>query len=284
MSYVGCVELVTEPGRRFRNRTLTARTAALSSSAQQQVLRPCGPRAAGRAAGTPQIRAAGLDRRVDCDVSLLDMWAAHAAPILLWVGPLLAAAILAGLAQDSRWRLCLALPLFLAVTLITTGIVGLCAACATWDFWIAKELLHAALLLLMGLELGTRLFRGLPYSHSQARRRIAGVLVLTAFLLATAPRGPVTVVVLPRLLLGLAWLYMGLWLVVRGSRLSIEPLHSAVLGAFTPYLLVYAVTWARASEGTAVANVLNPVMSTVVLVVLLLASWRGRLEPAVTEA
>lgn len=234
----------------------------------------------GRAAG---VRAAGLDSRVDCGVSLLDLWAAHVAPILLWVVPLLEAAILAGLARQGRWRLCLALPLFLSVTLITTGIAGLCAACATWDFWIAKELLHAALLLLMGLELGARLFRGLPYSQAQARRRIAGVLALTALLLATAPLGPVTVVVLPRLLLGLAWLYFGLWLVVRSSRLTVAPLHAAVLSAFTPYLLVYAVAWGRASESTSVPAVLMPILSAAVLVVLLQAAWRGRPETAVRQ-
>lgn len=217
-------------------------------------------------------------------MSLLDAWRVYVAPVLLWCGPVLELAILIGLTLRARVRLCLSLPVFLLATLTTTTLAGLCPPCVTWDFWIANELLHAALLLLMGLELGERLFSGLPDSQAQARWCIAGVLALTALLLATAPPGPVTVVVLPRLMLGLAWLYFGLWLVVRSSQLTVEPVHAAVFNGFTPYLLVYAVTWGLAAEDTTVPNVLMPILSALVLVLLLRAAWRQESEAAATTS
>ena len=217
-------------------------------------------------------------------MSLLDAWRAYVAPVLLWCGPVLEVAILIGLTLRARLRLCLTLPVFLIATLTTTTLAGLCAACVTWEFWNAKELLHAALMLAMGLELSARLFRGLPYSQAKARRRIVGVLALTGILLATAPVGPTSVVLLPRLVTGLAWLYFGLWLVVRSSRLTVEPLHAAVLNGLTPWLLAYALTWGLAAENTALPNVLMPVLSALVLVLLLKAAWRRASETAATTS
>jgi hypothetical protein len=207
-------------------------------------------------------------------VSLGDAWRTFVAPGLLWCGPALEVAIVVGLTVRLRLRLCLTLPVFLIATLTTTTLAGVCPPCVTWEFWIAKELLHAVLMLVMGLELSARLFRGLPYSQAKARRRIIGVLALTALLLVTAPIGPASVVLLPRLLMGLAWLYFGLWLVVRSSRLVVDPLHASVLNGFTPWLLAYALTWARATDDTVLPNVLMPVLSVFVLVVLLKAAWR----------
>lgn len=191
---------------------------------------------------------------------------------ILWLGPLLETAILTGLLVRHRLGKIATLPCMLIALIVSESVVGLCGACNTWKFWLVNEFAHAALLLALAVELILRVFPG------PARRAavywLAFVMAVMTALVLTTPQGWLIVEVLPRVLGAIAWLYMGLMVVMLRYDVHIEPLHDAILSGFTPYLMVYAATWSQAATDTSIVKIVNPVMFVFVLLLLLRAAWQ----------
>lgn len=203
---------------------------------------------------------------------------------LLWSGVVIELAILAGLVHRQRLRYCYSLPAFIAVVLLSTLAMGLCPSCNTWSFWNTQELVHALLLLVMGVELSTRLFRYLPEARLWARVSLVVVVAGAAALLATAPSWrPLSVELLPRVLTALAWLYAGLVGVTAAYGLPLERLHQAILWGLSPYLILSALTLSRIASDKTLANVLNPLAFAIALAWLAWAAWAPS-EPADADA
>jgi hypothetical protein len=200
--------------------------------------------------------------------------------ILLWAGPVLEVAILGGLIVRRRVRRAYLLPVFLVALMLPNALIGIEPAINTWRFWSAKEALHALLAFALGLELAWRIFGHLPGAAHAAKRWILLVAVLSIALVFAAPAAHPALSIVPRLLVGTAWLYTGIALTMLRFMLPIDPLHKAILLGFAPYMMLYAATWGRVKGPAtlAVANVVNPLMFVGVMVALLLAAWRD--EPA----
>jgi hypothetical protein len=196
------------------------------------------------------------------------------------MGVLFEALTLVGLCVNRRLRRAWTLPPWLLSLIGSAAVVGVCPACNTWDFWLVKEFVHAALALLLGVELAARISQNLPRARQAARRWIVFVLVMMVVLVVTAPEGPLTVNVLPRLLASIAWLYTGLVVVTIRFVLPLDPLHRAVLLGLSPYMMLYAATWGHAAADTSVPNLVNPAMFILALVVLLRAAWLREKTPA----
>lgn len=191
--------------------------------------------------------------------------------MVMWLGPSIELGILAGLAVRRRLGRLVALPCLLLALIVSATVVGTCGACNTWNFWLAKEATHAALLLALAIELMLRVFPG-PARRAAAYWLVFVLAVMTALVLTT--HHGLIVEVLPRVLGAIAWLYMGLMVVMLRYDVHIEPLHDAILSGFTPYLMVYAATWSQAADDTRIANLVNPVMFVFVLLLLLRAAWQ----------
>lgn len=189
------------------------------------------------------------------------------------IGPLLEAAILVGLIRRRRLAKAVSLAPLLLALIASASTVALCPSCNTWDFWIVKELTHDALFLLLALELTTRVIDEGP-ARRAAWRWLAFVFAVTLVLVVSAPGGWIIVELLPRLSVAIAWLYMGLMVVMLRYGVRVEPLHDVILSGFTPYFMLYAVTWSQAAQDTTVANMVNPVMFVFVLVLLLRVAWQ----------
>lgn len=200
--------------------------------------------------------------------------------LLLWIGVALDIGVLVGIVVRRRVRHAISLAPLLVALIASAVTVGVCPACNTWPFWLAKEFIHAGLFLLLGLELAWRLFPSLPKARSTARLWFAFVLVAMAALLLTAPHGPVMVQALPRIAGAIACLYAGLTLVLAVWRVPISTFHDALLSGLSVYAILYAVTWAYLSTAdTAVANVINPTVFNVVMAYLAWVVWRREDPP-----
>lgn len=192
--------------------------------------------------------------------------------LVTWLGPVLELGVLTGLILRRRLSQAATLPLLLFALVLTDATVALYPQYNTWDFWLTKEFVHAALFLLLALELSHKAFAD-PAAHRAARRWVTLVIALTILLIVAAPHGRLIVEVLPRLMGALAWLYLGLAVVMLRYNARIAPLHDAILTGFAPYLIIYAATWNRASESTSAANIVNPLVFFVVLIALARAAW-----------
>ena len=200
---------------------------------------------------------------------------------IAWIGPLVEAALLAGLIVRRRIPDAPALAVLAAVLFASDSTHLACPSCNTWSFWTAKEFLHVVLFSWLGIETAVRA------SHEAPTRRAiwrwsAFVAAVTLGLVLTAPDGSPIVQILPRLMGALAWLYTGLAVIMLRHDARVTPLQDSVLAGFTPYLIVYAATWSRADWDTSAANLVNPVMCIVVLAIIARAAWRsdtGRRSP-----
>jgi hypothetical protein len=196
------------------------------------------------------------------------------AALLLWTGVTLDWGVLAGLVARARWRDAWLSPAVVLSFLVSALTAGLCHSCNTWGFWLTKEFVHVALMLLLGVELSLRLC-----PTGQARRHawiwIGIVTLVVAALSATAPPGPLMVQVLPRLIAAVLFLYAGLTLVLAAHRLEIHlALHEALLYGFPPYLFVYVVTWSATGEDTRLANLASPLAFNLMMLNLLRVVWQ----------
>lgn len=199
----------------------------------------------------------------------------------MWSGPVLEVGILAGLVTRGRVHRLRSLPVLLVGLLGSGAAVALWPSLRTWTFWTAKEALHALLFLAVGLETSARIFGHLPGAALVARAWLVVVTVVTMAVIALPPYGHPALTLIPKLLGGTAWLYLGLLATRLFFRMPLDPLHRAVLLSVGPYMMLYAYTWGRVDSGFGVAQtgLLNALAFVAVLVVLLVASWRDERPP-----
>jgi hypothetical protein len=202
--------------------------------------------------------------------------------LLLWSGPVLEAAVLAGLIVRRRLHYAYLLPVFLLAALVPGLAVALAPSVFTWHVWLLQEALHAALLLGLGVEVSVRMMARL---RGPAATMVFLGLVLaaaTGSVLRAAPQRYVLFEVVPRVLAGTAGLYVGAFLVQWFFAVPVDRLHQAILLGLSPYMLVYAITWGRVTSaaGVAVADVVNPLMFLFALLVLLQAAWQTEDNPS----
>jgi hypothetical protein len=193
------------------------------------------------------------------------------AAILLWTGVALDMGVLVGLFVRGRWREAWLLPVVIAAFLVSATTVGLCPGCNTWTFWLAKEFVHATLMLLLGLELTVRAFPPRA-SGRQAALACSSVVVLAsaAFLVTT----PAAIDVLPRLIACALCLYAGLTLVMASYGLSLGALHDGLLYGFPVYLIFYVGTWGFTGDDTRLANLVSPLVFNFFMLNLLCVAWQ----------
>lgn len=195
------------------------------------------------------------------------------ATILVWSGPLLEAAILAGLVARRRLTYCYTLPVLVLWWLASAARIGVQPDSNTWDFWIVKELVHALLAFALGIELSWRALLASTRGHYAAMGLLGANLCFAVALAATSPPGPVSVTLLPRLHAALAILYLGLLWVLVHHWLPADRLHRAVLVGLAVHGFLYWMTWSRTGTETAVANFVNPAIFAGVLATLAWAAW-----------
>lgn len=203
---------------------------------------------------------------------------ASAETLLGWACVALEGAILTGLVARQRVQQCYGLFLLVPGWTIATVIARLCRDCYTWDFWIAKELIHAVLAFGVALELCWRVFRRVPRAWFWARMAVIISMAMGVVLVVSMPPGPISVRVIPWILAALAWLYTLLGVTLALLEMPSEVLHRATLWSLAPYFMLYAATWALVQEDVLLPAVVNPAMFTLVLIVLLWAAWRREIE------
>lgn len=189
-------------------------------------------------------------------------------------GPVLEVGVLAGLFVRGKWRESQVLPFWLAAILVSGTLKLASPGLNTWTFWIAKELLHDALYLLLGVELAAKLFGHLPWIKPRSESLVLAVFVGTLLLVATSPSGSVVTTLLPRLTLALAFLYLGLYAIAVYHAVPLGALHHTILRGFTVCLLVFAGTWSCTGDDTTVAAWMNSLAFAALLLALLRAAWR----------
>lgn len=191
-------------------------------------------------------------------------------------------AVLAGLVIRRRLHYAYLLPLYLLAVLVIDVAVALVPAVLTWRFWLLKEALHAALLLGLGVEVSVRMMARLR-GPTAAMVFLGLVLAAaTGSVLRSAPQQYVLFEVVPRVLAGTAGLYVGAFLVQWLFAVPVDRLHQAILLGLSPYMLMYAITWGRVGSAAdvAVADIVNPLMFVVALLVLLQAAWQAEDNPS----
>ncbi len=207
------------------------------------------------------------------EFSLLDCGMSFWSSAVAWGCMALEVLVLAGLIVRRRVRHCYTLTVLVHAWLGAALVAGCFPTLMTWDVWIATELAHALLALLVAVELAWRAFRPVPRAWWWSRVSIGVALATAVALVRIAWPGPLSVSVVPWCLGALACLYAGLWAIAGALALPQERLHQAVLGGLSPYLIVYAVTWGQARESTSLANAVNPIMFGLTLLVLAQAAW-----------
>lgn len=201
--------------------------------------------------------------------------------ILFWIGLTLEGALLAGLLVRRRVRQCYALLPLAAEWLTTDGMVALCPGCNTWELWTSKELLHALLAFAVGVELSWRMLLGTTRGQCAAMAMLGINLCFAVMLVATAPPGSPSVTLLPRLMAGLATLYLGLLWVLARHAIPLARPHRAILGGLAVHSILYWMTWSHTGTETTVAGFVNPVVFLGVLVTLAWAVWTADDVPPV---
>jgi hypothetical protein len=163
---------------------------------------------------------------------------------------------------------------FLMALAASALIVGVCAACNTWSFWIAKETVHALLALALGIEVAWRVFTPLPEARRVARSSALAVGLLTVAVLIFAPHDHPAVALLPALAGGLACFYAGTALTMMSFYVPADPLHKVVLLGLSPYMVLYAAIWpgARDPRLMAAATWAAPIVLLFALLLLLRAA------------
>ncbi len=193
--------------------------------------------------------------------------------VIAWSCVALEILLLAGLIVRRRVRHSYSLVVLVIAWLTSALVVGLCPHCLTWPLWLFSESIHALLALLVAVELAYRGFRQVPRAWWWAKASLVATATFGAGLVYLAPPGALSIGLIPWLLGALACLYMALWLVALAVELPQERLHTAILTALSPYLIVYAVTWGQVQTDTHMVNLVNPLMFTAVLALLVRAAW-----------
>lgn len=200
---------------------------------------------------------------------------------------LLALAALVGLLARGRWRLCRFFTAYLvAVVAVNRLMIWWPARFYSLSFWAVTETLCDGLKLGIAVELGARLFQGLPGARPLLRLALLVVLLVTLLGLVSAPVGDlrqVMGVIHPRLLLGTAWLFVAIAGLAYRYRVPMHPLHRAIQLGFVPYLTLLALLLAGLDrfgwQMRAAASYADQIGYCAVMLLWAVSAWR--LEPPV---
>lgn len=197
-------------------------------------------------------------------------------------------AAVVGLLLNHRWREGYSFAIYVATVLVTQLLQVLWPGhFYTYDFWVFKEVLHAALKFAIVLELGYRILAAFPGALATGRRLALLLVGVVYAVIVGVPGGSgaeFVARVLPRVLNGTIWLFVALASIVLWYRLPIRPLHKAILLGFVPYLLVFSVAMSALDTfGWSVLpriGYLHSVSYLLLLTYWVYAIWRSRTERA----
>jgi hypothetical protein len=158
---------------------------------------------------------------------------------------LLLGGTLVGLLVTGRFWLCRSFGLYLAVTLTTNRLI------VWWpehfrngQFWTLKEIVQAALVMAVAVELADVALMTFPRARSVVRRGVAAVALLTALGVSTAIAGGYYVWVdtlAARASLGAAWAMLVVVMVTVWYRLPLGPWHKTIVLGFVLNQGAYAL-------------------------------------------
>jgi hypothetical protein len=166
-------------------------------------------------------------------------------------GPLLAVAIVAGLAVRHRLGVCYTfVPYLLSAELSDLLVLLWPGYFHTQWFWVGSQMVVNLLRFALALELTYRTFRAFPSARGTARGALLLVLLVTLALVvagtqdaAPLPGGdslaPVISRIQPRILNGTIWLLTAMSGLILWYRLPVHRFHKAILTGLVPYLLVF---------------------------------------------
>jgi hypothetical protein len=158
---------------------------------------------------------------------------------------LLLGATLIGLLVTGRFWLCRSFGLYLGVTLTTNRlIVWWPEQFRNGQFWALKEVLQAALVMAVAVELADVALMTFPRARSIVRRGVGAVALLTLLGVSTAIGGGYYVWVgtlAARASLGAAWAMLVVVLVTAWYRLPLGPWHRTMVLGFVLNQGVYAL-------------------------------------------
>lgn len=149
------------------------------------------------------------------------------------------------LIRSHAFRICRTFPLYVLAVVLPDAVFLAAPATFTWNAWVAKETLQAAIKLGLVLELVTKIFAGLPRARRLADSLLLWLLVGAQVLLLWLRIGPDAAAIAQRALpvvndataiafsivFGLAAFY----------RVPLHPLHRAILAGLAPFLLVFTL-------------------------------------------
>lgn len=219
---------------------------------------------------------------------------------ILHAGTALSALGLAGLLRRGRAGRCLSFAAFLA-SVAAGGLLVVLLGLA-WRWWLAIEVVQAALAVGVAFEIAARMLARLPGAATAARRAMRVVLALTvagtaAALLFSLPalRGAgdvevlsyrVASLVLPLLTYGAAFVFTALLALANWYLLPLDPLHRAVLVGFSVYLVLFSALLisVRSDEVRGPLSRANSAAYLLLLGGWTWAAWRREPEPPAPEA
>ncbi len=160
-------------------------------------------------------------------------------------GLVLMTALLIGLLARGGARVCPSFAVYAAAVLLTNLPLIVKPQLYGWEFYLAGEVAHALLKLVLAGELGWRMFAHLPGARASLAAGLLLVVTLTLAAVLLAPLGAQPHVVaqtaLARLLHGTAWIFGALLAAKLYYRIPVHPLHQAILRGFVPFLLTFTV-------------------------------------------
>jgi hypothetical protein len=202
----------------------------------------------------------------------------------LYLGLCVEAGLIAGILYKALYRTCWAFLPYLALVWFGDSVEWLAPRLRTWDFYLAKESLVAALKVVLAMELYVRLFAGLPGARRLANIPLLASLLLTLGFLwgAEFKADPVKLyqTIIPIANDGTTLVLSTILGLATWFKVPAPPLHRAILRGFVAFLLVYtlsihlfaAVGW----QGRTFVSFVSGFSYDLLLIYWLFAVWRRR--------
>jgi hypothetical protein len=208
--------------------------------------------------------------------------------------------ILAGMIRHDLHRLCRTFAIYLGVVGLGNTLMAVSPGTFyNWDFWQAKDLAYATLMLLVALEIAALSFQAFPGAKKRARQISIVILVATLAAVVWLPEKPSTnaisnnlpvllyVEVQPRLSHGTVMLFAAVWALVLWYVIPLHRWHRAILRGLVPYLLATTIivrllaTWG--SKARLWVGYADSVAYLAVLCYWALEAWREQPAPEHSE-
>ena len=203
--------------------------------------------------------------------------------------------VLGGVLVRRRSHRALSLLVYLAAATVLQGLrLSWRELALRWDYWAVKELLLRALMAVVALEIGARVFATLGRARRCAAAMWAAVCVGTAVTVWEAPGVAVgeamswpqvlVVEVLPRIAVGAAFLSLSVLAVTAWYRVPLDPLHRVLLFGVAAFTVCYAGPIGSADGyeiGRFVMYHVTPLVYVAILVTWAWAAWRDEPKPDV---